>query len=1339
MNATGNPADSEPDERAFLKMQHMSEAPAQTPTTAGINNRLRRDLAHLVELTAWRAETETEIARRFDAATQEARRVHAEKTRGVEAAFRTTLAEHEGAANQETRQLDARQKAETAALQREYETSRAGLIDKAATNERAAKKGLQEAIWLAEAVFEAGENQPQERFDLAKTYANGKLQAMQTIRQQAETLLSRCRMDPRGLVSAEPSPLIEGETIDDVQVVLEKSLAETDRLLASLRALRLPRLFHSLRLPAIILLVLMGVAVGAAWWKHWDWSTWPWAASGAALIVLVLLSLALYRVGRRKAVSLYRPLVSTVVEGGAASSRYIELAAEIRDREMQELGEVRERELRIAKEKFTPIIAEIIDRRDSHLKRLDERYPNDQRTQSDRHAQERSESRERIVSERARIQAEHDASIGSINAEFDAATEDARRQRDDAWIAMERTWLGDLRRIRETVNAAVSRDRELFAGWAAGAGYSAPAEAPEVVRFGSLHVDMNALEGGAPTDSRLDDRGPTEFDIPAFIEFPDECSMVINTGPDNRIPALNAVQNLMVRLLTALPPGKVRFTMIDPVGLGQSFAGFMHLADHMELLVGDRILTESRHIEQRLTDLTEHMENVIQKYLRNEFRTIAEYNREAGEIAEPYRFVVIADFPANFNDNCARRLASVLNSGARCGVYTLIVRDPRVALPNGITEDDLKRGCVLLREDDGRLAWDDESLGRFPLQLEAPPDELLLTRLMHDVGKAAKSASRVEVPFELVAPQNGQMWTMDSASSLRAPIGRLGATKLQYLTLGQGVSQHVLIAGKTGSGKSTLLHALITSLAMWYGPDQVEFYLIDFKKGVEFKTYASLELPHARAVAIESDREFGLSVLQRLDGELRRRGQIYRELEVQDLAGYRRVNPDGPPMPRTLLVIDEFQEFFSEDDKLAQDAALLLDRLVRQGRAFGIHVILGSQTLGGAYTLARATMGQMAVRIALQCSEADSHLILSDDNTAARLLSRPGEAIYNDQGGLVEGNSPFQIVWLSDEEREDYLGSIRDTASTRRSRPMPAPIVFEGNVAADIERSVPINAALDAADWPVSIPAASAWLGDAIAIKDPTAATFRRQSGANLLMVGQQDESALAMLTSSLISLAAQHSPQGAKFYLLDGSTPDSPWVGYLGKLASVVPHPVMEVGYRDIPEVMNLVATEVDRRREEGDMSAPANYILIYGLQRFRTLRKAEDDFGFASSDKPASPEKLFNTILREGPAYGVHVIGWCDTLNNLNRTFDRQGLREFDQRVLFQMSGNDSSALIDSPAAGRLGARRAFYHSEELGQLEKFRPYGLPEAAWLQHVRKCLRGRAVNSISADSGPVTG
>ncbi len=109
----------------------------------------------------------------------------------------------------------------------------------------------------------------------------------------------------------------------------------------------------------------------------------------------------------------------------------------------------------------------------------------------------------------------------------------------------------------------------------------------------------------------------------------------------------------MLRYLTSVPPGKVRFTIVDPVGLGENFAAFMHLADYDELLVTNRIWTEPPHIEQRLTDLTEHMENVIQKYLRNEFETIEEYNTMAGEVAEPFRVLVVANFPTNFNDAAA--------------------------------------------------------------------------------------------------------------------------------------------------------------------------------------------------------------------------------------------------------------------------------------------------------------------------------------------------------------------------------------------------------------------------------------------------------------------------------------------------------------------------------------------------------------------------------------------------------------------------------------------------------------------------------------------------------------
>src|SRR5205085_11431828 len=111
----------------------------------------------------------------------------------------------------------------------------------------------------------------------------------------------------------------------------------------------------------------------------------------------------------------------------------------------------------------------------------------------------------------------------------------------------------------------------------------------------------------------------------------------------------------------------VRFTLLDPVGLGQNVATFMQLADYNEKLVNSRAWTESRHIEQQLADLSEHMENVIQKYLRGQYKTIEEYNKQAGEVAEPYRVLIVIGFPVKFTQEAAGRLVEIATNGPRCG------------------------------------------------------------------------------------------------------------------------------------------------------------------------------------------------------------------------------------------------------------------------------------------------------------------------------------------------------------------------------------------------------------------------------------------------------------------------------------------------------------------------------------------------------------------------------------------------------------------------------------------------------------------------------------------------
>ena len=388
-------------------------------------------------------------------------------------------------------------------------------------------------------------------------------------------------------------------------------------------------------------------------------------------------------------------------------------------------------------------------------------------------------------------------------------------------------------------------------------------------------------------------------------------------------------------------------------------------------------------------------------------------------MAEPFRVLVVANFPANFSVEAARRLVSIASSGARCGVYTLISVDPKAPMPQGFNLKELEGPSVVFTWKDDHFVWKDADFEKYPLTLDAPPDDPT-----DDSGagtwsarrRAASSASRCRSSS---SPRPGRL--LEQATAARASTCRWAGPAPRACSTCSSARARPSTPSSPARPAPANRPCCTPSSPTWrccYGPDEVELYLIDFKKGVEFKTYAVNELPHARVVAIESEREFGLSVLQRLDAELKARGDRFREAGVQDIASYRQLN-GSTVCPRILLIVDEFQEFFVEDDKVAQEAALLLDRLVRQGRAFGIHVLLGSQTLGGAYTLARSTIDQMAVRIALQCSEADAHLILSKDNAAARLLSRPGEAIYNDANGLVEGNDIFQIVWLSDEQRDE--------------------------------------------------------------------------------------------------------------------------------------------------------------------------------------------------------------------------------------------------------------------------------------------------------------------------------
>jgi hypothetical protein len=1321
------------------------------------------------------------------------------------------------------------------AAQQQYKGLRQGVESEHSRIVEAAHAEKKETSWEATTVYEALQGQPRERYQEATKRLDRNHQELAVLEHDAAAIMQMRRQwrEFPPVAATNEGHAVAGNhqaahhvvlgrlanggaaagdgdvaTADPVELALQRVDALTSDVRAATVALdgqRLPRLFAGGGPFGVFVSAWIAAAVPSA--LLLGWQNWWWIAVSLVIAAVATGGLLawLWPIARRQSGEQFQTVRQLIADARQAMRYALDEARRRGEREAQALVAERDRQITESEQKHSSIVSERERWKDSEIGQAGRTFP--QRLAELRDGLDRglAEIKQKYAATLAQLTAESDRRTAENRQRFERTCAELRCEHDRDWEALAERWRDGLAALRGAWEHMQAECERLFPDWDSTefADWPLPTEAAPAIRFGQLTLDMKHVKHGLPQDERLRPV-QTTMELPALMTLDEHPVLLISAEEEGRREAIEVLQLAMLRMLTAMPPGKVRFTILDPVGLGENFASFMHLADFDEQLIASRIWTDGRQIEEQLTRLTAHMETVLQKYLRNEFATIHEYNAQAGEVAEPFQVLVVANFPTNFSEAAARKLVSIATSGPRCGVYTLMMVDRKQKMPANFDLSDLTAEAVhlewvagverqrapneaskrcqepfldgkLLPRDPrpekvpdtflfGRFRWRYPAFEHLSLALDRPPTAERFNDVVRAAGRAAKDSMKVEVPFEQVAPAENEYWTGNCAKELVVPIGRAGARRLQPVRLGKGTSQHLLVCGKTGSGKSTFLHAFITNTALMYSPDEVEFYLIDFKKGVEFKTYATHHLPHARVIAIESEREFGLSVLERLDEELKRRGDLFRAAGVQDLPDYRAhvgaasraaqeatqgpSRQEGPTrMPRVVLVIDEFQELFVEDDKLAQDSALLLDRLVRQGRAFGIHVMLGSQTLSGAYSLARSTTGQMAVRVALQCSETDAHLILPDErNEAARFLSRPGEAIYNDQNGLLAGNHPFQVVWLPESQRIGYLKQI-ESKSREQGVQGRATIVFEGDQPADPADNVKLREVLEHGPSGAAGAPQHAWLGAAVAIKEPTVATFARHAGSNLLVVGAWDDSALGVLTNAVVALAAQNPAgsreQGARskdgsdaprspllaprFYVLDGTRPEATEAGAWQRIADALPHKIDVGGQRDTARIINEVAMELARREAAGEDNAPPMYLVIFNGGRFRDLRRGEDDFSFSTDrEKPASPDKQWAEILRNGPAWGVFTLLWCDSYNNVNRMMDRMTLREFEMRVAFQMSAADSSSFLDTPAATRLNVHRGLFASEDLGTLEKFRPYGVPTKEWLAEVRQRILDRS-------------
>jgi DNA segregation ATPase FtsK/SpoIIIE, S-DNA-T family len=787
-------------------------------------------------------------------------------------------------------------------------------------------------------------------------------------------------------------------------------------------------------------------------------------------------------------------------------------------------------------------------------------------------------------------------------------------------------------------------------------------------------------------------------DIPVLLQHPPATGIAIAADVTRRQEAIDCARSLAMRILAATPSGGVHLSFVDPVSLGQSASAFRHLAEFDQRLVDIKSWTSEREIEAKLDELAAHLEVVISTYLRGQFDSIDAYNEHAGEIAEPHRVLVVFDFPTGFSSQAARQLLSLIENGTRCGVHVILHHDPAAGSVEGVelhrlTHSMLRldltsgKGQVTLPEPIGAIDADfvPDQLPPIEFSAEGRP-ETPVAELLLRIGAASRSSQSGPVTLERVVPilnkltvakvsqqapilRHGAVeidladpmtwWNAETAAAACAPIGRSGANDLASLYFSSTeIAGGAIVIGLPRSGKSTALHAAIVSLALLYPPEELELYLLDSKHGVEFKAYD--QLPHARIVSINSEREFSVNALQSLDGEIQRRAELMKQETAgkANITEYRAAT--GKAMPRIVMFMDEFHELFEEDDALGQAAFQAFSNIVRQGPFAGVHLVVASQTLSSMPAMDRGTLSLLPMRVAFMCNESDADLVMGDLNRDIRGLSRQGEGIFNPARGEASHNKPFRGTYIPPDERAALLTEVGRKASEEGVDRRPR--VFDG----DRPAARPTEAPDRSATRPVFA------LGEPFDLDPFAGVTLRRGRGANVLLLGTEaEDQAIAAAAQSCIADAVA-SEMAVEVLDFVGDSDAGKGLDLLGLCEALS---VRYQGSSGLQACLEEVLAVVSARQDAADYRQPGLLLMLNGIHRAFDL-KPDDSY-----DDPPGPGALLARILREGPEVGCHTVALAESLAQFEGKLGRDLLDEFGWCVFGSGAPRaDLAALTDN-----------------------------------------------------------
>jgi len=819
---------------------------------------------------------------------------------------------------------------------------------------------------------------------------------------------------------------------------------------------------------------------------------------------------------------------------------------------------------------------------------------------------------------------------------------------------------------------------------------------PDVLYMGELISLMTAPSNIYPENRfvrRIPFLIPTQQNGVAFL-----------TNSKYKDVILGELESTVINLMSALPDGLVKLTLIDKTGSGQNFNALNRFS---EKFVSGRVLSEDSEIEEELSTIKNSMGTVSQAITANGFQSVEDYNNNTDEIPQRYNFIVINDFPTGFNKKATENLFALIESGYKSGIYVFMTSkyDAISGFNKDVNGNSLNSFLSLMttfQYSDRTHTYKREGLiprnvemvkspiiqeeefksmtnSSFKIKLKEESTESLDIKVSALNQGIENISLKPMVKLSRLFPKKSDWYSKSANLGISVPFGKVG---IENTFLNLGVNQydeienvhHGLLCGMTGSGKTVLIHNLILMSSMLYSPDELQFYLLDYKEGTEFALYQ--DFPQVNILSMESEIEFGHEVLEKAILEIQRRGTLFKSNGVSNLNGYNSSVSKADRLPRIVILIDEFQELFPKDKDITSKSNALFDTILRLGRSFGINLLVATQTLLGV-NLEPQLFSNMPLRIGLTMTESDANIVFGENNLAAKYLSDPGQGIYNASHGIAKKNIPFQAANVDSSEVKDIISELNsfmgeNLPTESMEKLLKSRFVYSGDKAGSIQ-----NAPLTQD---------KVFIGEPVGLKQThETISFNREFGDNLLLLGENQVQAV----STVINIVRQVSDCDVYFINFAVSL-NSIFKGEFGGLK----HVHQTNSSDSVLKTLSRVSEELNTRIESQDRSRKQIILSLNVIEGAKFL-----------NHKGESPERtIFEELLLSGSEYGIHVMVYGLDYSTLSSQNIINDLSKFKKKIVF--NGGDSDKILSKSLNASKSEHVASF---EFGNKKstKFKPY--------------------------------